>query len=69
MVGWVWWLFSKISSLVLWLYNTIEANICFYRGNQQHQIGNFMRAIESYDRVISVKPEYADAYYNKGTIF
>ncbi|MCP2732259.1 tetratricopeptide repeat protein, partial [Limnofasciculus baicalensis] len=43
-----------------------EAEVWFYRGNQQDEGGDFLGAIVSYDRAIEIKPDYHKAWGNRG---
>ncbi len=39
------------------------------RGNEYHVLGNYRQAIEDYGRAIEIKPDYAEAYYNRGIAY
>ena len=39
------------------------------RGNAYKVLGNYRQAIEDYDRAIEIKPDYAEAYYNRGIAY
>ncbi|MCL1471404.1 tetratricopeptide repeat protein [Argonema antarcticum] len=38
----------------------------FQKANQQYMNGNILAAIASYDKVLSIKPKFHDAWYNRG---
>lgn len=41
----------------------------FNRGQDEHAKGNFVRAIEFYDKALKLLPEFAEAEYQKGNAF
>ena len=46
-----------------------EARAYLNRGIEYHALGQYERAIQSYDEAIRLDPEYATAYYNRGNAF
>ena len=45
---------------------SISAETYLYRGNDKYKSGDYKRAIVDYTQAIRLKPDYADAYYNRG---
>ena len=43
-----------------------EAEVWFYRGNEQYKRGDFKEAIASYDKALEFKPDYHYAWNNRG---
>jgi tetratricopeptide (TPR) repeat protein len=43
-----------------------EADAYFDQANQQYMEGNFLGAIACYDQVLHIKPDYHEAWFNRG---
>ena len=43
-----------------------DAEFWFEQGNQKYMNGDFIGAIASYDRALEIKPDYHQAWYNRG---
>lgn len=46
-----------------------QAESVYQEASQAHDAGDFDRAIELYTQVISLDPDYADAYWNRGNLW
>jgi CHAT domain-containing protein/Tfp pilus assembly protein PilF len=45
-----------------------EAKVYFDHANQQLMEGNFLEALASYDQALQIKPDYHDAWNNRGVV-
>lgn len=45
---------------------TADAEALFYQGNQQFEAGNYQGAIDCWDRALSIKPDFYEAWTNRG---
>lgn len=43
-----------------------DFKVIFIEGTANHEQGNYDEAIEKYDQVIKLNPQFVDAYQNKG---
>jgi tetratricopeptide (TPR) repeat protein len=42
------------------------ADVYYNRGNSKHQLEDYSGAIADYSKAIEIKPDFADAYCNRG---
>ena len=49
------------------LYDAKVAKVYYNRGNAKAELGQYAAAIADYDAAIRLKPDDADAYYNRAS--
>ncbi len=59
-------IYNDIQGFISNQHNHSTAEIEFYRGNENANLGKYKEAIENYDKAIELNPKYADAYNNRG---
>ena len=57
---------NSTSHFVIAAETQMMAEDFFRRGNLKYDQNDFQGAIEDYNQAIKIKPDYAEAYYNRG---
>ena len=57
---------AVLAALILGTYATVSAENYNNLGVQEYEKGNYEKAIEYFTKAIELKPDYAEAYFNRG---